>query len=399
MALGTELWGRGGQGGRLFLLPWGGGLWGQLGSCPGWKSPGGRADPQSWCPPWPVSFLCPALAWASVSGWKLGEGRVSAFRLLESLEPGLRCEAPRPPALTRPPRHHPGARRCLASPCKGPAGAGVPRPPPNPSPRRPHGAARLFGEESGPICFHSESLKIPFWRNEKREARFPRPARWVPARARRRAGGGPQPCPGLLAPAPRLAGSGSGSEGGGPQAGQRPGRAHLHEAHTRGPSAKTQLNAGGGGRPKLAFPRPSGARSGRGRTKGAGRGERRVCRGIDLQMRLCQRIKAGRTPDPGPRPRLPGPRPLGRPGSRWACEGGRPRSFGAPHSGLVLWLQLGPLRLCPRHHTSGLLLPELPPGQGLLGMPVSCQNSSWWMRGWRGHGWVGAGWGKCLGRC
>lgn len=108
---------------------------------------------------------------------------MSAFRLLESLEPGLRCEAPRPPALTRPPRHHPGARRCLASPCKGPAGAGVPRPPPNPSPRRPHGAARLFGEESGPICFHSESLKIPFWRNEKREARFPRPARWVPARA------------------------------------------------------------------------------------------------------------------------------------------------------------------------------------------------------------------------
>lgn len=122
-----------------------------------------------------------------------------------------------------------------------------------------------------------------------------------------------------------------GSEGGGPQAGRRPRSPHLHEAHTRGPSAKAQLNAGGGGRPKLAFPRPSGARSGRGRTKGAGRGERRVCRGIDLQMRLCQRVKAGRTPDPAPAPPA-GPRPQAaqagaghrRPGSRWACAGGWP---------------------------------------------------------------------------
>jgi hypothetical protein len=59
-----------------------------------------------------------------------------------------------------------------------------------PTARLPHRPARsLFGEESGPICFHSESLKIPFWRNEKRKARFPRRARWVLARARRRAGG------------------------------------------------------------------------------------------------------------------------------------------------------------------------------------------------------------------
>lgn len=61
-----------------------------------------------------------------------------------------------------------------------------------PRPQSPPPRACLFGEESGPICFHSESLKIPFWRNEKRKARFPRPARWVPARARR-AGGAPLP--------------------------------------------------------------------------------------------------------------------------------------------------------------------------------------------------------------
>lgn len=34
-----------------------------------------------------------------------------------------------------------------------------------------------------------------------------------------------------------------------------------------------------------------------------------MCRGIDLQMRLCQRVKAGRTPDPAPAPPA-GPRPL-----------------------------------------------------------------------------------------
>lgn len=66
-------------------------------------------------------------------------------------------------------------------------GSRVPTAPPLRLPHRP--ARSLFGEESGPICFHSESLKIPFWRNEKRKARFPRPARWVLARARRRAGG------------------------------------------------------------------------------------------------------------------------------------------------------------------------------------------------------------------
>lgn len=73
-----------------------------------------------------------------------------------------------------------------------------PLPPPSPPPRP---ARSLFGEESGPICFHSESLKIPFWRNEKRKARFPRPARWVLARARRRAGGwGSAPPPPSIIP-------------------------------------------------------------------------------------------------------------------------------------------------------------------------------------------------------
>lgn len=74
-----------------------------------------------------------------------------------------------------------------APPLPPPARPRLPRLPP------PLRRARLFGEESGPICFHSESLKIPFWRNERRKARVPRPARWVPARARRRAGGGRRP--------------------------------------------------------------------------------------------------------------------------------------------------------------------------------------------------------------
>lgn len=55
-----------------------------------------------------------------------------------------------------------------------------------------------------------------------------------------------------------------------------------------------------------------------------------MCRGIDLQMRLCQRIKAGRTPDPGPppppaRPAAPrGPGPglaLGGLGPAWLSQG------------------------------------------------------------------------------
>lgn len=145
--------------------------------------------------------------------------------------------------------------------CKGPAWAGAPRrlPPPGrpvSAPAAPTAPRASVWRRKQPICFHSESLKIPFWRNEKRKARFPRPARWVPARARRRAGGAgrcpvvpPTPAPWAPAPGPRLG-----------VRGQRPGRAHLHEAHTRGPSAKAQLNAWGRGRgrPKLAFPRPSG---------------------------------------------------------------------------------------------------------------------------------------------
>ena len=94
----------------------------------------------------------------------------------------------------------PWRRGARARPGQGsPGHPPLPARPPLP---RPH-AARLFGEESGPICFHSESLKIPFWRNEKRKARFPRPARWVPARARRRAGGGTAPPPLPSSPPPR----------------------------------------------------------------------------------------------------------------------------------------------------------------------------------------------------
>lgn len=165
-------------------------------------------------------------------------------------------------------------------------------------------------------------------------------------------GGVPPPLPPAASPhhaSPPHPGRGSRPQGSRPAGPRRPGRAHLHEARTRGPSAKAQLNAGGGGRPKLAFPRPSGARSGRGRTKGAGRGERRVCRGIDLQMRLCQRIKAGRTPDPGSRPPPPGPRPLAaqalaRHPEAWAaCTAEHP-----PDPGRVLrWPAAEPLSLSP----------------------------------------------------
>lgn len=153
--------------------------------------------------------------------------------------------------------------------------------------RLPHRPARsLFGEESGPICFHSESLKIPFWRNEKRKARFPRPARWVLARARRRAGGwGGAPPPSsfsfpplphhplptfLHSPLPLLSPSlphpspfpplplprNPSPTPAVPQLlspASRPGRAHLHGRHTRGPSAEAQLNAGGGRAPEISI--------------------------------------------------------------------------------------------------------------------------------------------------
>lgn len=54
-----------------------------------------------------------------------------------------------------------------------------------------------------------------------------------------------------------------------------------------------------------------------------------MCRGIDLQMRLCQRVKAGRTPDPAPAPPA-GPRPLAA-----QAQAGHPEA----------WLSLG---LCRR---------------------------------------------------
>lgn len=76
-----------------------------------------------------------------------------------------------------------------------------------------------------------------------------------------------------------------------------------------------------------------------------------MCRGIDLQMRLCQRIKAGRTPDPGSRPPPPGPRPLAaqalarhRHPEAWAaCAAEHP-----PDPGRVLpWPVAEPLSLSP----------------------------------------------------
>lgn len=183
--------------------------------------------------------------------------------------------------------------------------------------------------------------------------------------------------------------------------GQRPGRAHLPEAHTRGPSAKAQLNAGrwgggergsgggrGTGRPKLAFPWPSGARSGRGRTKGAGRRERRVCRRIDLQMRLCQRIKAGQTPDPAPAPPPARPSAPRGPGQAWHRES---------WARLCLFRrQAGELRGIPRTKLStepgatALASRALGVGAGSLGPsgPFIALTPSW--AGFSGTSWVEA---------
>ena len=240
---------------------------------------------------------------------------------------------------------------------------------------RPHCAARVCLEKkAGQFVFIQNHLRSHFgeMKGEKR-ASCARPAGCPLVPGGARVGGGAPPRRARRPGRP-------GSEGGGPQAGRRPRRPHLHEAHTRGPSAKAQLNAGGGGLPKLAFPRPSGARSGRGRTKGAGRGEWRVCRGIDLQMRLCQRVKAGRTPDPAPAPPA-GPRPLAaqaregtrRPGCRWACAGGGPGSFGAlRRSGPVAPRFSGPglgvlSHPSPYCSTSEPWLPCLPLEQDFLG--------------------------------
>lgn len=96
-----------------------------------------------------------------------------------------------------------------------------------------------------------------------------------------------------------------------------------------------------------------------------------MCRRIDLQMRLCQRIKAGRTPDPAPAPRQPGPRALTaqawtdtrRPGPvrglrrRQAGRAGRSGRSGAPDPGRVGRAAAGrapglgaaSLGLCPAH--------------------------------------------------
>nr|CAI9704926.1 unnamed protein product [Rangifer tarandus platyrhynchus] len=183
----------------------------------------GPADPRG-CPPPPTHAphrgLPPACspAWASVSAWKLGEGRLSVYsRLLESQEQSVRFkEVPGSPGLTRPPQCQPGAGPCRRGTRdrREQGSCGRPPLPPRARPRLPRlppplRRARLFGEESGPICFHSESLKIPFWRNERRKARVPRPARWVPARARRRAGWGRRPSPSSARPGR------PGSEGGG----------------------------------------------------------------------------------------------------------------------------------------------------------------------------------------
>ena len=165
------------------------------------------------CPPPCLS------AWTSVSGLKLASWLFPA--------------APCPPG----PGSWPGQGSC----------GHPPRSVPVPSLAAPTMPGTSVWRRKQPICFHSESLKIPFWRNEKRKACSPSLACWVPARAQRCAGGQvPAPLPSAL-PAPTQ-GRGPGSQGG-LRAQRWPGPAHLHEAHTRGPSAKAQLNARvGGGR-------------------------------------------------------------------------------------------------------------------------------------------------------
>lgn len=205
-------------------------------------SAGGQVDPRD-CAPVACPISASSGAWASPSGLPWGRAVCPALGLF-----GLFQVTQEPGSLTGGQPRGLWARGGVPSPgCKGAAWAGPARhlPPPGrpvPAPAAPTEPRASVWRRKRPICFHSESLKIPFWRNEKRKARFPRPARWVPARARRRAGGAgtaPRPSPAPPGPRPR------------PEArvrGQRPGRAHLHEAHTRGPSAKAQLGAWGRGR-------------------------------------------------------------------------------------------------------------------------------------------------------
>lgn len=165
---------------------------------------------------------------------------------------------------------------------------------------------RVSGEQSGQFVFIQNHL-----RSHSGEMKRERPASRARARRAPRAGGvsapsprppvpqGRMPCGGSRRPScplsprvARLAGvsalsphhaPGSRAPGGWispPQPPRRPcARVPLicMGAHSP-PICKAAIKRGGRGRPKLAFPRPSGARSGRGWTKGAGRGERRVCR-------------------------------------------------------------------------------------------------------------------------
>lgn len=73
-----------------------------------------------------------------------------------------------------------------------------------------------------------------------------------------------------------------------------------------------------------------------------------MCRRIDLQMRLCQRIKAGQTPDPGPAPPPARPSAPRGPGQAWHRES---------------WARLC---LCRRHagELRGILRTKLPAEQG-----------------------------------
>lgn len=149
-------------------------------------SAGGCTGPRG-CAHHGLPISVPSRAWLETGG------RASAFLLVvlvacSVLGTWLQLkEAPHPPGLTRPLSAAGGRSSQPGLP--GPGLATSRRPGlPLPVPAAPTASSASVWRRKRPICFHSESLKIPFWRNEKRKAHFPRRARWVPARARRRAG-------------------------------------------------------------------------------------------------------------------------------------------------------------------------------------------------------------------
>lgn len=156
---------------------------GVLGSSWGWRKTVLRL-----CPPWPAASRCPAgLGICFCLDW--GRGVVCILGVLVACVPGATAPVGGGPMPAGAGVLAWGVSARLGNaphrrPCPHLQGRPSLRAPPPPRPR-----ASVWRTKR-PICFHSESLKIPFWRNEKRKARFPRAARWVPARARRCAGVG-----------------------------------------------------------------------------------------------------------------------------------------------------------------------------------------------------------------